>query len=72
MIDLAGVWGRLSPTLAKNFQSLAQSTEDYIATTNAIDEFNTLASDGTLDKIKYTYNRVGTNSALDDAAKPTN
>ena len=65
---LAGVWGRLSPTLAKNFQSLAQSTEDYIATTNAIDEFNTLASDGTLDKIKYTYNRVGQNSALDDAA----
>ena len=65
---LAGVWGRLSPTLAKNFQSLAQSTEDYIATTNAIDEFNTLASDGTLDKIKYTYNRVGQSSALDDAA----
>jgi hypothetical protein len=65
---LAGVWGSLSPTLAKNFQSLAQSTEDYIATTNAIDEFNTLASDGTLDKIKYTYNRVGQSSALDDAA----
>ena len=65
---LAGVWGRLSPTLAKNFQSLAQSTEDYINTTNAIDEFNTLASDGTLDKIKYTYNRVGQSSALDDAA----
>ena len=65
---LAGVWGRLSPTLAQNFQTLAQSTEDYIATTNAIDEFNTLASDGTLDKIKYTYNRVGQSSALDDAA----
>lgn len=65
---LAGVWGRLSPTLAKNFQTLAQTTEDYIATTNAIDEFNTLASDGTLDKIKYTYNRVGQSSALDDAA----
>ena len=65
---LAGVWGRLSPTLAKNFQTLAQTTEDYIATTNAIDEFNTLASDGTLDKIKYTYNRVGKSSALDDAA----
>jgi len=65
---LAGVWGRLSPTLAKQFQSLAQNTEDYIATTNAIDEFNTLASDGTLDKIKYTYNRVGQSSALDDAA----
>ena len=65
---LAGVWGRLSPTLAKNFQSLAQTTEDYIATNNAIDEFNTLASDGTLDKIKYTYNRVGQSSALDDAA----
>lgn len=65
---LAGVWGKLSPTLAKNFQSLAQNTEDYIATTRAIDEFNTLASDGTLDKIKYTYNRVGQSSALDDAA----
>ena len=65
---LAGVWGRLSPTLAKQFQTLAQTTEDYIATTNAIDEFNTLASDGTLDKIKYTYNRVGQSSALDDAA----
>ena len=65
---LAGVWGKLSPTLAKNFQTLAQNTEDYIATTNAIDEFNTLASDGTLDKIKYTYNRVGQSSALDDAA----
>ena len=65
---LAGVWGRLSPTLARNFQSLAQNTEDYINTTNAIDEFNTLASDGTLDKIKYTYNRVGQSSALDDAA----
>jgi len=65
---LAGVWGRLSPTLAKQFQSLAQNTEDYIATTRAIDEFNTLASDGTLDKIKYTYNRVGQSSALDDAA----
>ena len=65
---LAGVWGKLSPTLAKQFQSLAQNTEDYIATTRAIDEFNTLASDGTLDKIKYTYNRVGQSSALDDAA----
>jgi hypothetical protein len=65
---LAGVWGRLSPTLAKQFQTLAQNTEDYIATTRAIDEFNTLASDGTLDKIKYTYNRVGQSSALDDAA----
>ena len=65
---LAGVWGRLSPTLAKTFQTLAQNTEDYIATTNAIDEFNTLASDGTLDKIKYTYNRVGQSNALDDAA----
>ena len=65
---LADVWGRLSPTLAKQFQTLAQTTEDYIATTNAIDEFNTLASDGTLDKIKYTYNRVGQSSALDDAA----
>jgi len=65
---LAGVWGRLSPSLAKNFQTLAQNTEDYIATTSAIDEFNTLAGDGTLDKIKYTYNRVGQNNALDNAA----
>ena len=65
---LAGVWGRLSPSLAKNFQTLAQNTEDYIATTNAIDEFNTLASDGTLDKIKYTYNRVGQNNVLDNVA----
>ena len=65
---LAGVWGNLSPTLAKTFQTLAQNTEDYIATTRAIDEFNTLASDGTLDKIKYMYNRVGQSNALDDVA----
>ena len=64
---LAGVWGRLSPTLAKNFQSLAQSTEDYIATTNAIDEFDRISSDGTLESVYYTFNRVGQSNAYDDA-----
>ena len=64
---LAGVWGRLSPTLARTFQGLAQNTEDYIATTNAIDEFDRISSDGTLESVYYTFNRVGQSNAYDDA-----
>tara|TARA_A100001515_G_scaffold139214_1_gene133629 strand:+ start:114 stop:2549 length:2436 start_codon:yes stop_codon:yes gene_type:complete len=64
---LAGVWGRLSPSLAKNFQSLAQSTTDYIQTTQAIDEFDRISSDGTLENIYYTFNRLGNSTAYDDA-----
>ena len=63
---LAGVWGRLSPSLAKNFQSLAQSTTDYIQTTQAIDEFDRISSDGTLENIYYTFNRLGNSTAYDD------
>ena len=56
--NLAGVWGRLSPSLAKQFQGLAQNTTDFINTNNAIDDFNRISSDGTLDKIYYLYDKV--------------
>jgi len=64
---LAGVWGKLSPSLAKTFQSLAQNTTDYIQTTQAIDEFDRISSDGTLEAAYYTFNRLGQSNAYDDA-----
>jgi len=65
--NLAGVWGRLSPSLAKQFQGLAQNTTDFINTNNAIDDFNRISSDGTLDKIYYLYDKVNAGKAFDDA-----
>lgn len=64
--NLAGVWGRLSPQLAKQFQGLAQNTKDFIQTNDAIDEFNKISSDGTLDKIYYLYDKVNAGKAYDD------
>jgi len=64
---LAGVWGKLSPSLARTFQSLAQNTTDYIQTTQAIDEFDRISSDGTLEAAYYTFNRLGQSNAYDDA-----
>ena len=64
---LAGVWGRLSPSLARTFQNLAQNTTDYIQTTQAIDEFDRISSDGTLESAYYTFNRLGQSNAYDDA-----
>ena len=65
--NLAGVWGRLSPQLAKQFQGLAQNTKDFIQTNAAIDEFNQISSDGTLDNINYLYDKVNAGKAYDDA-----
>ena len=65
--NLAGVWGRLSPQLAKQFQGLAENTRDFVNTNNAIDDFNRISSDGTLDKIYYLYNKVNAGKAFDDA-----
>ena len=66
---LANVWGKLSPSLASNFQDLTQNTVDLIQTKTGRDYFNQILGDGTLDKILYTYNRVEQKSnALDDAA----
>ena len=66
---LANVWGKLSPSLASNFQDLTQNTVDLIQTKTGRDYFNQILGDGTLDKILYTYKRVEQKSnALDDAA----
>ena len=64
---LAGVWGSLSPQLAKKFQGLAQNTVDFINTNNAIDDFNQISSDGTLDNYYYLYDKVNEGTAYDDA-----
>jgi hypothetical protein len=69
---LAGVWGRLSPTLAKEFQGLAQNTKDFINTNNAIDDFNRMSSDGTLDNVYYLYDKVNSGKAYDDAVNALN
>ena len=66
---LAQVWARLSPSLAENFGSLAQNTVDLIQTKQGRAYFNKISSDGTLEKILYTYKRVQDKSnALDDIA----
>ena len=65
--NLAGVWGRLSPQLAKQFQGLAENTRDFVNTNNAIDDFNRISSDGTLDNYYYLYNKVNEGTAYDDA-----
>ena len=65
--NLAGVWGALSPQLAKQFQGLAENTRDFVNTNNAIDDFNRISSDGTLDNYYYLYDKVNEGTAYDDA-----
>ena len=66
---LANVWGKLSPSLASNFQDLTENTVDLIQTKTGRAYFNKILGDGTLEKIMYTYDRVEDKSnALVDAA----
>jgi len=66
---LSGVWSKLTPSLASNFQDLAQNTQDLIQTKTGRAYFNKILGDGTLEKIMYTYDRVEDKStALVDAA----
>ena len=55
---LAGVWQRLSPTLAKNFQALAQKTTDYYQTQAGIEEYNKLVEEGKVGSISALYKKT--------------
>ena len=67
---LSGVWAKLSPSLAKSFGDATTNIQNLIRTNEAVDQFNDYMSDGTLDKILYTYDRIGKKSkALNDVAE---
>lgn len=56
--NLARVWAGLSPTLAKNAQDLFDATEKYLGHTDAIEKFNEMQSNGTLEQSYKMFDSV--------------
>ena len=65
---LAGVWAGLSPTLAKNAQDLFEATEKYLGHTDAIEKFNDMQSNGTLEKSYKMFDKVKGQAGTMDVA----
>ena len=62
------MWAGLSPTLAKNAEELYNATEKYLGHTDAIEKFNDMQANGTLEKSYKMFDKVKGQAGTMDVA----
>ena len=65
---LAKVWAGLSPTLSKQAENLYNATEKYLGHTDAIEKFNDMQSNGTLEQSYKMFDSVKGQAGTMDVA----
>ena len=65
---LAATWAGLSPTLAKQAENLFNATEKYLGHTDAIEKFNDMQSNGTLEQSYKMFDSVKGQAGTMDVA----
>ena len=65
---LADVWAGLSPTLSKQAENLYNATEKYLGHTDAIEKFNDMQANGTLEKSYKMFDKVKGQAGTMDVA----
>ena len=65
---LAATWACLSPTLAKQAENLFNATEKYLGHTDAIEKFNDMQSNGTLEQSYKMFDSVKGQAGTMDVA----
>ena len=65
---LSQVWAGLSPTLAKQAEALYNATEKYLGHTDAIEKFNDMQANGTLEQSYKMFDKVKGQAGTMDVA----